>query len=122
MELLRGMTRRSIFRAVLWTSILAAIAVTVYQLTFYSRESSRWAHCIGQPIESCRRPDGYQPVYGPCPDYLDCHTSPPGETYVVSISSRHQGEFLGSYVYAVISLEAEGRVVAVEVKRFYSAP
>lgn len=108
-----------------WGLLIVAFALVLFcgawHFSWPLREAGRWSPCIGRPLSTCAEPSGYDEVVTGCAEYLDCSTDPPGASYATAVLKTNRGSWWSSYAYAVIALDADGRVMKVEIKRFYSA-
>lgn len=104
----------------MWVMAVAG-CVFLWQLSMPLREGNRWGGCIGRSLSVCQVPSGYdEPM--PCPDWQECSTNPAGTRYLSAQLSGRSGGLWSSYAYAAIALDGDGRIVEVEVKRFYAMP
>jgi hypothetical protein len=84
------------------------------------QQAKRWDACLGKSIDSCRVPSDWGLDKTGCPDWIECHTDPPGVRYALAqMLKANRGEITDSYAYAVIALDAQDRVLKVEIGRFY---
>lgn len=112
--------RRTIVGSVVFTVVLLACG---WSLRYVRQgQDAIWDVCLGKRLSDCRVPSGFTKPGVPCPDYLDCHTVTPGVRHAFSTSTTATPTVWASTSYAVIALDAAGRIVAVEMKRRYAAP
>ena len=93
----------------------------VWAMSWSEREASRWSACLGKPLETCAIPEGYDAVQERCSSGMPCDPTPPGMKRVTAGLSTAPQLRWSSYAYAVITLDAEGRISSVEVKRVYAS-
>ncbi len=113
--------KRLIWLVTVGGMIAFGLLLIAWLTTSATKEERRWQECIGKLPADCSIPPGYVGELRPCQLYEDCLTHPRGVSYLSIVSSRGRGSLWVSYLYAVIALDAQGRIVKVEIKRHFAA-
>jgi hypothetical protein len=101
----------------------AALAIALYvgwSLSWPTREARRWDDCLGRLLTACQIPEGYEGAGEDCPQWFECRTGPLGVRFAYAEMLKiNRGALTGSYAYAVLMLDTKGKVLRVEIDRFY---
>lgn len=115
------MIRKAIIAGALIAAAGAGIFVVVSRRSADAQDA--WRGCLGKPVADCTVPVGYDPILRPCVEYLDCRTTPAAAEYASATETDIPGGVSGGrYRYAVLGLDAQGRIVQVEIKTFFAVP